>query len=429
MIKWARQKTSDNKGTFTTISTVLLNKTILIYDIKKKTNPIELALDSDYGNIVTYQWFGDGYIAIGFTKGYVSIISTHMTEIKNEVNSIQPFRSGLDDLSVCEEVSRLAVAGENCVKFFDTNTWVEIAEEKIEISVQSGRIAKIQWSSTGQILIVSTLMGSIFAFNVVVKDSFAISKNLFTSLCSLNEIVTFEVTSNSVQKLYQIQLIEEPRVFAVSQKYLIASFGTRYQVFKSEEITGADKYTDSSSSVKDFPSIISNLALNNEYLAILSEGRVHLMKLDGEYMVEKIFPLKDTDVEIITIILTEQFLVYSDSNNRVRVYILKENCANINDFKFENQIKKIFPNLNGTKFVCVDNLGKGFLFNPVNDTYIPINNTVEIQTIIWDVSDANIFAVVLSNFTVNTFVFLESNMEGCKLRIIMDYCYIEGILN
>lgn len=174
MIKWARQKTNENKNSFTTISTVLNNKTILIYDIKKKSNPIELALDSDYGNIVTYQWFGDGYIAIGFSKGYISIISTHMNEIKNEVHSMQPFKNGLDDLSVCEDVNRIAIAGENTVKIYDTNIWSEIVEEKIEISNQAGRISKIQWSTTGHILIISTYLGSIFAFNVIVNDVYAV---------------------------------------------------------------------------------------------------------------------------------------------------------------------------------------------------------------------------------------------------------------
>ena len=92
-----------------------------------------------YGNITTYQWFGDGYIAIGFSKGFISIVSTHMKEIKNEVHSMQLFKNGLDDLSVCEEVNRIAVAGENCVKIFDKNTWKEIVEEKIEISNQGGK--------------------------------------------------------------------------------------------------------------------------------------------------------------------------------------------------------------------------------------------------------------------------------------------------
>jgi len=181
-IKWARQKTNENRTNFTTISTILNNRTILIYDIKKKSNPIELALDTEYGTIVTYQWFGDGYIAIGFSKGFISIISTHMTEIKNEVHSMQPFKSGLDDLCACDEVNRFAVAGESSIKIYDSNTWLEIPEEKIEINNKAGRISKITWSNTGQILIVSTFLGYIYAFNVIVNESFAVNSKKYNKL-------------------------------------------------------------------------------------------------------------------------------------------------------------------------------------------------------------------------------------------------------
>ena len=51
VLRWARQKTIETRNNYTTLSTIMNNKTILIYDIKKKNNPIELALDTEYGSI------------------------------------------------------------------------------------------------------------------------------------------------------------------------------------------------------------------------------------------------------------------------------------------------------------------------------------------------------------------------------------------
>ena len=91
---------------------------------------------------------------------------------------------------------------------------------------------------------------------------------------------------------------------------------------------------------KDFSSIISMLAMNKEYIAILTEGRINFMKIEGE-TIEKIFPIKDTDDIIYYVSLTEEFLIYSDSNNKVKMYQISENCANVSEYRFDNPIKKV----------------------------------------------------------------------------------------
>ena len=57
-------------------------KTLYLFNLYDPDNPIELAFQSRYGSIVSYKWFGDGYILIGKTSpepgvklrmGYVKI--------------------------------------------------------------------------------------------------------------------------------------------------------------------------------------------------------------------------------------------------------------------------------------------------------------------------------------------------------------------
>ncbi len=64
-----------------TVSLILGKKVMFLFSIDDPDNPIELAFQNKYGEIVNYQWYGDGYIMIGFSLGYLIVISTHAKEI------------------------------------------------------------------------------------------------------------------------------------------------------------------------------------------------------------------------------------------------------------------------------------------------------------------------------------------------------------
>jgi WD repeat-containing protein 19 len=301
-IKWARQKKSDNSKDNNVISIIQDNKTILIYDMNQKSKPIELALDKEYGNIVTYEWFGDGYIAIGFSKGYVSIVSSHMDEVKNEINSKQLFKNDLNDISVCDEVNRIAVAGENCIKIIDKNSFEEITNEKIDVPKNAGSISKISWSKNGQILLVSTFGGNFYAFNVVINETFAVYGNLFATLLSINEVAAYMLDEGKKKFLYNIQLSDEPETFEISDNYLVASLGSKVEIFLTTDENNV-VLKSIKGVTKDFYSQISMIALNDNYLTVLCEGKAHLIDLKKDNTI-KIFPLKDTEDIIHFICMT-----------------------------------------------------------------------------------------------------------------------------
>ena len=69
--------------------------------------------EAKYGKIIDYSLFGDGYIVVGFSEGYVAHISTHIKELKDEVSSERVFQSTLDAICTNDLVYKMAVAGEN----------------------------------------------------------------------------------------------------------------------------------------------------------------------------------------------------------------------------------------------------------------------------------------------------------------------------
>lgn len=51
--------------------------------------------ESKYGKIVDYQFYGDGYIVVGFGEGYYCHVSTHEKEMKDEIKSERVFNAPL----------------------------------------------------------------------------------------------------------------------------------------------------------------------------------------------------------------------------------------------------------------------------------------------------------------------------------------------
>ena len=64
-IQFCEMKQDERSGGENTVSLVVGGKTLYLFNLFDPDNPIELAFQARYGNIVSYKWFGDGYILIG----------------------------------------------------------------------------------------------------------------------------------------------------------------------------------------------------------------------------------------------------------------------------------------------------------------------------------------------------------------------------
>ncbi|KAJ3283608.1 WD repeat-containing protein 19 [Borealophlyctis nickersoniae] len=153
-MQWANMKTSDDQ-TSPVLTMILSGKTLFFYNVNNPDAPMELAFQPNYGHIVTYHWFGDGFVLLGFTSGYVVVISTNISEMGQELFQTRDHRDALTDIAVSPILNKAATCGDNSIKIHD------LADMKdtyaiITLDDDRGQLDKLQWSDDGQFLSVGT---------------------------------------------------------------------------------------------------------------------------------------------------------------------------------------------------------------------------------------------------------------------------------
>ena len=149
MVRWGRQKSEERVSSNRTIIGILVSKSLLLYQLESKKQPLELFFEQKYGKVTDYQQFGDGYLVLSFSEGYLCHISTHIKEVRDEVSSEQVFNSNISCLAVNDSLYKLAVASETTIKIVDISTWKPLPEEQIDLNLQAGKITAMHWTNNG----------------------------------------------------------------------------------------------------------------------------------------------------------------------------------------------------------------------------------------------------------------------------------------
>lgn len=93
-----------------TVSASVGKKTLFLFNLNDPDNPIELAFQPRYGSIVSYRWYGDGYILIGFSHGYFVVISTHIREIGQELYQAHNHKDSLNSVAISQALNKAALS-------------------------------------------------------------------------------------------------------------------------------------------------------------------------------------------------------------------------------------------------------------------------------------------------------------------------------
>ena len=437
-IQFAAQKTTrlrkgggEGKAGDDNESTISINmggRTILLYNLNEPDNPIELAFQQRYGSIVAYRWFGDGYLLIGFSEGYVVAISTHIDEIGEELFSGKFHKGQLRDIAVCPVLNRAATCGDGCIRIVDMKNWKELKSEAVHLDREHGNLDKMEWTEDGQILTVGTRNGRIYNFLARMAAIHDCQRTRVAHLSSLRELSVVDPVQDRGRRAdaIRISVNVEPSFVALGHRHVAVGMNNRAWFYECAYNSANEQVNE-----QEYLGTVDEIRLNGEWAAVLCEGKVYLHAIEpphsdrrDSYGVNtqeiKIFPGGGKDVGTLSgvaatcVALTDHLLIYGTADGIIEYYSLGDQkvldgCHRRHDIG----VKYIFPNQAGTRIVYVDVAGQGFLYNPVTTQVIeiPCFGTCGVKHVMWDAADWGVF-VAADATDFHTYVYSPLTING-----------------
>lgn len=123
---------------------------------------------------------------VGFEAGYFIAISTHIKEVGQELFQIKNHKDSLTDISLSENIGKVATCGDSTVKIHSLQN-LEETEKMISVTGETG-INKVEWSTDGTMIAVVTYVGNVLIYLVEIPKLTSVCGNRIALLTSLIEV-------------------------------------------------------------------------------------------------------------------------------------------------------------------------------------------------------------------------------------------------
>eukprot|EP01135_Chromosphaera_perkinsii_P002400 Nk52_evm6s223 gene=Nk52_evmTU6s223 len=393
------------------------SKNLQLIALSEVSTPIELGFQQRYGDIVTYKWFSSGKIAIGFSNGHLVVISTHPSEIGQEIFHSHNHRDCLNNLAISSGLSKLATCGDDNVKVHDLSDLKEVYAI-LNLNADRGLLDKMQWTEDGQFLAVSTKTGSIYTFLANLPVLGCSQESTVAFLTSLREISVGDTLGTEKPIKFPIEV--EPQFLALGPFHVACGMNNRCWFYLlnngASELVGEKEYMGS----------VRNISLNGDYACIITDGGkvvLHLIEGEQDDTGERAtiqFSADDPEMAsgasaealasgsnvISDAKITSEFVLLSTSSGILKYFYI-EDWSYVHDFHHVMGIKRIFPHPSGTKLVFIDERKTGYLLLSGTDELFELKNfSTNVKGILWEVCpeyNSSVF-IAYSDENAGTFI-------------------------
>ncbi|XP_053281437.1 WD repeat-containing protein 19-like [Pleuronectes platessa] len=399
-----------------TVSVSVGKKILMLFNVNDPENGVELTFQRRYGNIVSYHWYGDGNILVGFSNGYTVNISTHIREIGKELYPAHNHKDSLNSVAISSSFNKAASCGDNSIMIHDLSE-LKDNTHVVRFDDETKGLDHLSWTDDGQLLAISTQKGTLHGFLTmlpILGDSFGTRLAYLTS--SLEVTVSNQVEGETP---VAIEVDIEPTFIAVGPYHVAVGMNKRAWFYALVENEPGFK------KLKDFKCLgtIASMCLNSNYAAALFEGKVQLHLIEGHEVKKqmKSFPDDDRNGQILCHALTADYLYYGTDSGKV-VCVLVEDLRTVSIYSHSVGVRKVFPDPAGTRLVIIDDKNNGFLLSPKNtkDPCIELPNfSPTITGVLWDNwhADRGEF-VAYDKDKVYTYALHETTIYGSRVVLV-----------
>ena len=379
---------------------------------------VELAFNKKYGNLVNFEWYGDGYLICGFAAGHVTVVSTHAKEIGNEVSMMKTHRDQLSGLTVNKSLSKGCSIGDNTVKVFDLDDLQlnESKSEKYEFDSEFGALSQCGWTeertdSHGR----KSQRKSVRLRDAHSRTQRVARRTTFSSSAHCEELsVRDVVTSTDVAK---IEVEIEPNFVSIGHG--VAAVGSINRVWYYRfDPNGAFQTKCALACFREARQVVHDVKCSPHYGALLMNdlgvSELHVINDEGgndQTRPARTFPEKKDQGKVTCHGMTDTFYIFATSTGLVSIFSLVDHQI-VTEYRHISGIRLLKPNIQGTRIAWVDASNNGAIFNPATEMPTTIEGLPSAtEHILWDPTDYGTFVAADAKIFV-TFTYAPNTRYG-----------------
>jgi WD repeat-containing protein 19 len=210
----------------------------------------------------------DGYMMVGFSRGWVIAISTHMKEIGEELQSLKVHEGQLFDLCYSPQLNKLATCGDDGVRVVDMTDFKESKSEHREFKKEDGDPEKLEWTRDGQILTVATNGGCLYNFLMSIPSLATGHGAKLAYLSSLRGVTIIDAAVEGAPLTVDIAV--EPSFIALGANQVAVGMNNHCWFYS------LDRARPGLVAEREYVGTVKQIFLNDQYCVVLCDGKAHL---------------------------------------------------------------------------------------------------------------------------------------------------------